>query len=97
MRYEIMLSPEAVQDLKRLSAHDRAEIRDMVETHLRHKPLKISKSRIKRLQGLSRPQFRLRSGEYRVYYDVVASRVQVLAIINKAASDEWLKKAGELK
>ncbi len=97
MRYEIILSPQAVQDLKRLSAHDRAEIKDMIETHLRHEPLKISMSRIKRLQGLSRPQFRLRSGEYSVYYDMVASRVQVLAIINKALSDEWLKKAGEQK
>jgi mRNA interferase RelE/StbE len=97
MRYEIIFAPEAVHDFKRLSAHDRAEIKDIMEIHLRHEPMKISRSRIKRLQGLSRPQYRLRSGEYRVYYDVVASQVQVLAIITKSASDEWLKKAGEPK
>ena len=97
MRYEIILSPEAVQDFKRLRARDKAEIKDVIETHLRHEPMKTSKSRIKRLQGISRPQYRLRSGDYRVYYDVVASRVQVLAIITKSASDEWLKKAGESK
>jgi mRNA interferase RelE/StbE len=97
MRCKTILSPEAVQDFNRLSAHDRAEIKDIIETHLRHEPMKISKSRIKRLQGLSHPQYRLRSGKYRVYYDVVASQVQVLAIITKSASDEWLKKAGEPK
>ena len=91
------MSPEAVHDFKRLSAHERAEIKDAIEIHLRHEPMKISKSRIKKLRGLSRPQFRLRSGDYRVYYDVAASSVQVLGIIKKSASEEWLRKAGERK
>ncbi len=89
------MSPEAVLDFKRLNAHDRAEIKDVIETHLRHEPMKISKSRIKRLQGLSRPQYRWRSGAYRVYYDVSASIVQVLGIIKITESDKWLKEADE--
>jgi mRNA interferase RelE/StbE len=67
MRYEILLAPEAANDLKLLNAHLRAEIRDSIEHHLRHEPTKISKSRIKRLRGLSRPQYRLRIGEIRVF------------------------------
>jgi mRNA-degrading endonuclease RelE of RelBE toxin-antitoxin system len=57
--------------------------------------MKISKSRIKRLRGLSKPQYRLRIGDLRVYYDVSKSTVEVLAIVEKPKSVEWLGKAGE--
>ena len=95
MKYEIVLSPEAAQTYKALGAHQKAEVRKTIETHLRHEPMKISKSRIKRLRGLSRPQYRLRIGDLRVYYDVSSSTVEVLAIVEKPKFDEWLKKAGE--
>ena len=95
MRYEIILSPEAVEDLKLLDAHTRAKVKDSIEIHLRHEPAKISKSRIKRLQGLRQPQYRLRIDEIRVFYDVEGSRVEILAIISKARTAEWLEKAGE--
>jgi mRNA interferase RelE/StbE len=95
MRYEIILAPEAITDLKLFDAHLRAEIRNAIERHLRHEPTKISKSRIKRLRGLSRPQYRLRVGEIRVFYDVSKDAVEVLAIIAKSQSETWLKKAGE--
>ena len=52
MAFEIILAPEAVADLRRLSAHDRATVRDAMEIHLRHEPTKVSKSRIKQLRGL---------------------------------------------
>ena len=95
MRYEIILAPEAVRDLKRLKASLRSEVRDAIETHLRHQPTRPSKSRIKRLRGLSRPQFRLRVGEVRVFYDVSGNAVEVLAIIPKSQAEAWLKEAGE--
>jgi len=95
MRYEMVLAPGVVEAFKAMSAHQRAEVKDGIETHLRHEPTKTSKSRIKRLRGLSRPQFRLRIGETRIYYDVSQSTVEILAIIEKSRSDEWLAKAGE--
>lgn len=76
-------------------AHLRPAIRDALERHLRHEPKRVSKSRIKRLRGLSRPQYRLRVGEIRVYYDVSKEAVEVLAIISKAQSEAWLREAGE--
>ena len=90
-----MLAPEAVQDLKHLKAHDRAEVRDAIEVQLRHQPNKTSKSRGKRLRGISRPQYRLRVGEIRIYYDVTKNAVEILAIVAKSAAAEWLEKAGE--
>ncbi len=95
MAFEIILAPEAVADLRRLSARDRAAVRDAMEIHLRHEPTKVSKSRIKQLRGLTRPQYRLRVGELRVFYDVAESEVQVLAIVAKADVDAWLLQAGQ--
>ena len=95
MKFQIVLASEAVDDFKALSAHAKAEVRDAIEAHLRHEPTKMSKSRIKRLRGLSRPQYRLRVGEIRTYYDVSASTVEVLGIIEKDKSKQWLEKAGE--
>lgn len=95
MRYEIELAPEAIDDFKRLKASERAQVRDAMETHLRHEPTKTSKSRIKRLRGLSRPQYRLRVDDLRVFYDVSRRKVEVLAIVAKAQADAWLSKAGE--
>jgi len=77
MHYEIVLAPEAAEDLKRLKAHLRTEVKDAIEQRLRHEPQETSRSRIKRLRGLSKPQYRLRVGEVRVFYDISASSVEV--------------------
>jgi mRNA-degrading endonuclease RelE of RelBE toxin-antitoxin system len=95
MRYRIVLAPEAVDDLNQLKANVRAEVKDSVERHLRHEPKKVSKSRVKRLKGLKRPQYRLRVNEVRVFYDVSEDVVEVLAIIEKSAVNEWLERHGQ--
>jgi mRNA-degrading endonuclease RelE of RelBE toxin-antitoxin system len=95
MAFEIILAPEAIDDLRRLSAYDRAKVRDVLAVHLRHEPTKVSKSRIKRLRGLSRPQYRLRIDDLRVFYDVTEAEVQVLAIVAKADADAWLAEEGQ--
>jgi len=94
MAHAIVLAPGAVATFKKLAAKRRAEVRDALELHLRHEPTRVSKSRIKRLRGLSRPQFRLRVGELRVFYDVTESEVQVLAIVSKAEAQAWLEEEG---
>ena len=88
------MAPEAIEDLQRLSARDRAEVRDAFEIQLRDQPTKTSRSRIKRLRGLSRPQYRLRVSEIRVFYDVEGPRVEILAIVKKSAAAAWLVAEG---
>jgi mRNA interferase RelE/StbE len=90
MRFEILLAPEAVEDLRKLKAALRAAVREALETHLRHEPTRTSRSRIKRLRGLSGPQYRLRVNEVRVFYDVSGSTVEVLAIVAKSEAESWL-------
>jgi len=95
MAYQIVLAPEAVDDLKRLRANVRGTARDAFEEYLRHQPTRVSKARIKRLRGLSRPQFRLRVGEVRIFYDVSGKTVEILAVVLKSEADAWLRRVGE--
>jgi mRNA-degrading endonuclease RelE of RelBE toxin-antitoxin system len=95
MPFEIILAPEAAEDLRRLAAHVRSAVRTALETHLRHEPGKTSRSRIKRLQGLRRPQYRLRVGEVRAFYDISNTTVEVLAIVAKSEAASWLAQFGD--
>jgi mRNA interferase RelE/StbE len=90
MPFTIVLAPQAVEDLKALKANIRAEVRTALETHLRHEPEKASRSRIKRLRGLRRPQYRLRVGDVRIFYDISGATVEILAIATKSEAESWL-------
>jgi mRNA-degrading endonuclease RelE of RelBE toxin-antitoxin system len=55
---------------------------------LRYEPTRESRSRIKRLELLDSPAYRLRVGDYRVFYDVDvdAAAVSVLRVMSKEES-----------
>jgi mRNA interferase RelE/StbE len=95
MPFAIVLAPEAVEDLSRLRAAVRGSVKSAMETHLRHEPEKTSRSRIKRLRGRSRPQYRLRVGDIRVFYDVADGLVEVLAVVPKSETTSWLAQFGK--
>ena len=90
MPFAIVLAPEAVEDLKKRKANIRADVRAALEAHLRHEPEKVSRSRIKRLRSLRQPQYRLRVGDVRVFYDVSGATVEILAIVAKSEAGQWL-------
>jgi mRNA interferase RelE/StbE len=96
MRYEVLLAPDAVEDLRRLRAYDRARVRDAIDA-LRNGPKRTGKSRIKRLRGMQRPQYRLRVDDVRVFYDVADepdARIEILAIVPKKEATAWLEREG---
>ena len=82
-------------DLGRFRANVRSQVRDALELHLRHEPRKESRSQIKRLKGVTRPQSRLRVGDVRVFYDVGETSVEVLAILEKREVLKWLERSGK--
>lgn len=92
MKYRITFAPEAREDYDDLLSHEKAKVRDAINDHLQYQPTRESKSRIKRLRELERPQFRLRVDDIRVFYDVIGNEVLVLGILEKSAVVEWLKK-----
>jgi mRNA interferase RelE/StbE len=94
MPFEIILAPQALASLRSLSVPVRNGVRRALELHLTHEPSKVSKSRIKQLRGLSQPQYRLRVGDIRVFYDVTDTQVQILAVVTKAEAQAWLDAEG---
>jgi len=90
MPYAVVLAPESIDDLRKLPAHIRATLRHVLDTHLRYEPQKTSRSRIKRLRGLRRPQYRLRIDEVRVFYDISGTTVEILAIVANSEAESWL-------
>jgi mRNA-degrading endonuclease RelE of RelBE toxin-antitoxin system len=94
MAFEIILAPQAVEALKKLSRPVRSGVEKALEVHLSHEPTKVSKSRIKKLRSLSQPQYRLRVGDFRVFHDVTKTQVQILAVVSKAEAQAWLDEQG---
>src|SRR3990170_6475096 len=94
MAYDVILAPAAVEQFKALKANVRAAVRAAMDRHLGQQPTQLSKSRIKRLRGLTQPQYRLRVEDIRVFYDVAEDTVDVLAIVTKAHAEQWLQEKG---
>jgi mRNA interferase RelE/StbE len=99
VRYEIIFSPEAEADIVALKASDRAKALDAIEAFLRYEPEKTSKSRIKRLREMQKPQYRLRIDDLRAFYDVGyadgSGTVKILRIREKSEAIRWLTEHGE--
>ena len=94
MKYEIILSLDAKNSLQKLKGNLRSIIRNGIIEYLSFEPEKVSKSRIKRLKGIEKPQFRLRIDDIRIYYDVNEVTVEILAIVTKELASEWLERHG---
>ncbi|NJK73105.1 MAG: type II toxin-antitoxin system RelE/ParE family toxin [Oscillatoriales cyanobacterium RU_3_3] len=95
MPYEIEFTTESLTDLKILRATDRSKVIDAIETHLLNNPTQESKSRIKRLREMDKPQYRLRVDEIRIFYDVLEDVVEIIAIVPKSQAAEWLLREGK--
>jgi len=95
MKHRVTLSPQAREHFHGLCAYDRARVRDAIDDHLQHVPTTESKSRIKRLREMRRPQYRLRVDDIRVFYDVEEDQVIILGIVEKMHAEQWLAETGE--
>ncbi len=85
------MKPSAIRDLDRLSRFQSAAVVDGIEDFLRHEPTKESKSRIKQLRGVQKADYRLRLGDFRVFYsvDAISCRVDVLRVLHKDQTAEF--------
>jgi mRNA-degrading endonuclease RelE of RelBE toxin-antitoxin system len=95
MKRRILLAPQAVKDLQKLRAYDRAAVRSAIAEYLANEPKHARASRIKRLRGLAKPECLLRVSDIRVFYDVAGGEVHILAIVGKLDAEGWLSEEGE--
>ena len=90
--FEIVFRPAAIRRLKTMKRFYAAAILDAVERHLREEPEKTSRTSIKRLRGHQESVFRLRARDYRVFYDVIEDRVEIVQILHKSETPAFYKK-----
>ena len=90
MPYGIRYSNEAVEQLKKLRVFDRTAILDQIEQVLSVNPNVVSKSRIKRLREPAPTQYRLRVGEFRVFYALEEEAVLIIQVLSKQDSIDYL-------
>ena len=89
--FRIVVSPGAAAQIKRLRRVDAVAILDALDAYLRHEPERVSRSRIKRLRGSQMATYRLRGGDYRVFYDVSEGLVTVIAVLHKRETAEFYR------
>ena len=91
-KFWVILSPPAQRELESFETDDALRIAKDIKTYLEISPLPFGKSRIKKLTGFHPPLYRLRSGDFRVYYRIISTDVVILAVIRKKDSGKALKK-----
>ena len=96
MSCEIDVTNTAEADLDAIRPYYRRQVLDGMERHLRFLPMRESGSRIKRLRLLDSPGYRLRVGEFRIFYDIdeAVGVVTVLRVLSKDASLAYLDDLG---
>lgn len=89
--FRILVGPGAAAQIRRLRRVDAVAILDALETYLRYEPERVSRTRIKRLRGNQDATYRLRVGQYRVFYDVLEGQVMVTAVLHKRETVEFYR------
>jgi mRNA interferase RelE/StbE len=90
MPYEIRYSDEASAALEKLRKFDATAILSQISDMLAVNPTLESKARVKKLRQPAPAQYRLRVGEFRVFYDVEAQHINVLRILSKLEAIAYL-------
>lgn len=93
MAYEIRYSAVAVQQLRKLRAVGRSASLEEVARILAVNPTLESKARVKLLRQPAPTQFRLRVGEYRIFYDVENEAVNIIQVLDKQGAIRYLEES----
>lgn len=89
-RFQVVLTEHAIADLEEVPKELRAQIHRDLKS-LRTSPLP-SGIQIKRLKGFRPPLYRLRSGDFRVLYQISGDFVNVLRIIDRKLLERVIKR-----
>ena len=87
--YRVVLTDHAITDLKAISKSFRSKLHGDLNI-LQTSPHAHGK-KIKRLKGFKPPIYRLRSGNYRVLYEIEENIVNVLRVINRKLLERAIK------
>ncbi|MEW6324631.1 MAG: type II toxin-antitoxin system RelE/ParE family toxin [Nitrospirota bacterium] len=90
--FGIVFEQHARRDLESFPQDVRLSILEEIQKYLSHAPFQSVKTRIKRMNGFTPPLYRLRIGDYRVYYRIYQRQVVILTALHKKDSEKWLSR-----
>ena len=93
--FTIVPTPEFSKDLEDFALPAITAIQNAVQSYLRTSPHIPQGTRIKKLHHFRPPLYRLRAGDYRVYYRLQETQVILLAVLNRRDAERWLSKYGD--
>jgi mRNA interferase RelE/StbE len=91
-KYEVVFSEQADADLDKIKKFYARQIVSHIETILLHRAEDVSRSRIKKLRGFE-TLYRLRVGDYRIFYQVQYDEVTILRVLSKDEEAEFYEEA----
>lgn len=91
-KYRVDFTEEADTDLDRITKYYARQITSRIEKTLPHRAEDVTRSSVKKLRGFQ-SLYRLKVGEYRVFYQVQSDEVTILRILSKHAEAEFYEEA----
>jgi mRNA interferase RelE/StbE len=91
-KYGVVFSGQADTDLDKIKKFYARQIVSHIETILLHRAEDLSRSRIKKLRGFE-TLYRLRVGDYRIFYQVQYDEVTILRVLSKDKETEFYEEA----
>jgi mRNA interferase RelE/StbE len=81
-----------LEQIKVLRAYDKAAVLERIDRMLTTEPTRTGKTTIRLLQQPAPTQYRLRAGDFRVFYNVEGDVVRVVEIMTKEDSIIFLRR-----
>ncbi len=91
-KYQVAFTKEAAEDLDKIKKYYAREITDRIGTTLISRAEDVRRRTVKKLRGFE-TLYRLRVGEYRVFYQVQSGEVTILRVLSKQKEAEFYKEA----
>jgi mRNA interferase RelE/StbE len=91
-KYEVVFTEDAVDDLDKIKKFYAKQITKRIDTVLLQRAEDVTRSGVKKLRGFEK-LYRLRVGDYRVFYQVQSNEVTILRSLAKDEEAEFYEEA----
>jgi addiction module RelE/StbE family toxin len=91
-RYEVVFTEDAVDDLDKIKKFYAKQITKRIDTILLQRAEDVTRSSVKKLRGFE-SLYRLRAGDYRIFYQVQSNEVTILRVLYKDKEAEFYEEA----
>ena len=91
-KYEVVFTEDAGDDLDKIKKFYAKQITNRIDTVLLQRAEAVTRSSVKKLRGFE-SLYRLRVGDYRIFYRVRANEVTVLRVLSKDEEEVFYKEA----